>query len=128
MLKVGDTIWRFDHNHRVYRPLKPGEPPYASRGAPIYREYWVPTKITGETRVSWETCYGKVPKNGKDRRRKGWCFTQEEVDHDVWIDAYRYRIERAVLYALARRFDHGYYERVQAIAKAIDFKPEEWKE
>lgn len=77
-LKVGDKIWRFDENRRRYPPPLPGNK--WSHSAPIYREHWREIEITGETRISWITPWGKCPKRGG----RGWALTAAEVDNDVW--------------------------------------------
>lgn len=93
-MKVGDTIWRFDENHRVFAPCKAGQ----SHGPPIYREHWVPYAITSETRRSWvignPPNYGwKCPKSGP---HPGFAFNEKEVDDSAWIHDHRYFIERSV--------------------------------
>ena len=91
MLKVGDTIWRFNINRRVYAPKKPGE--IYSRGGPIYREHWEPVKIDGETSRSWVTRFGKAPKKGD---RHGWAFSLDEVDASCWAKEHRRHIVNLV--------------------------------
>lgn len=44
-LAIGDKVWIFDGNRRVYAP--------GSHGGPIYREHFVVHTIAGETRSSW---------------------------------------------------------------------------
>ena len=123
-MKVGDYIWHFDTCRRIY-PNRVAGTSDAFR-APLYREHWTRVQITGETRVSWITYSGKVPKNRKDLLFKGWAFTQEEVDRDVWIEEMRVPLERA-LSCCIRRFEPGCYEKMQKLMAAIDFKPEAWK-
>jgi hypothetical protein len=48
---VGSTVWLFDENRRVYPDGPDGRRSFGSRL--IWREHWRPTKIVGETRVSW---------------------------------------------------------------------------
>ena len=87
-LKVGDTIWRFDANHRVYK--KEGG---RSQG-PNYRDHWRPMVIASETSRSWITKWGeKCPKKGQ---RWGWALTEGEVDDDVYVHDNRWRIIRRI--------------------------------
>jgi len=83
-VKVGDTIWQFDANRRVYTKV-PGKP---FGGVLIRKAQWVPRTITGETSRSWIVAAhahdrhpAKVPKTGPHR---DWAFTQREVDLDVF--------------------------------------------
>ena len=123
-VKVGDVIWRFDTNHRVYkRPANMRDPEY---GVPIYRAYWVPVHITGETTRSWITVYGKVPKHGKEMRRAGWALTQQAVDEDCWVEHHMHRLQRAMSCSLSK-YNPGVAERMRAIMAAIDYKEEGWK-
>lgn len=87
-MKIGDTIWIFDTNCRVYVSADG-----RSSGSPIYRKYWHETKITGESARSWITAYGKVPKRGPHPK---WAFTAAEVDDDCWMRDHRYKITRMV--------------------------------
>ena len=92
MPKVGDTIWKFDGNRRVYREKKPGEA-YA-HGGPIYREHWRPLVIVSETPRSWVTQYGaKCPKNGD---HSGWRLTTKELDDDCFVHEHRRKISDAI--------------------------------
>jgi hypothetical protein len=86
-VKVGDTVFEFDENRRVYRK---GE-----SGPPIWREHWRPVVITGETSKSW--LYGwcgkqKIPKSGSGK----FCFSVAELDEREWAHENRYRLARAV--------------------------------
>ena len=127
-LKVGDTIWRFDSNHRVY-PERPkdarGKTDYDISRSPIYRGYWVPVEITGETSRSWLTIRGKAPKRAPDLRRQGWAFTQKDVDDDCWVNERLHKLNRALSCGL-RRHDPNIREKMEKIAEIIGFKQEEW--
>ena len=90
-LGVGKFIWLYDENHRVYAKGDSGRP----MGAPIYREHWVKTEITGETSRSWlvgQWQKKKVPKKGG----RGIAFTEQEVDDDVWVYDHRYKLSRLI--------------------------------
>ena len=89
-LQVGDTIWYFDTNRRVYPPPEPGR--IWASGGPIWREHWRPVQITGETSRSWVLGSGcwivgkvvtKIPKRGDDPLRKHFAFTREELDQRI---------------------------------------------
>ena len=89
-MKVGDKIWRMNQNRRRYSA--------SNRGAPIYREHWEQLTISGETSRSWivgehKWSQHKVPKKGEHH---GWAFSEQEVVDDVWANANRYPIVRAV--------------------------------
>lgn len=86
-MKVGDKIWRFDSNRRVYAKNSTLSSP------PNRRQMWHEVEITGETSRSWVTAYGKVPKR---EAPYGWSFTQQGVDDDVWCHNNVYRITVAV--------------------------------
>ena len=110
--KVGDTIWRFDINRRVYRAKKPGE--LYGRGGPIYREHWQPLVIVSETPRSWVTEYGvKCPKKGA---HQGWCLTKEELDACCFVQEHRHKIsDHLKLIADAAV--------LRAVAEIIGYKP-----
>ncbi len=91
-MKIGDTIWRFNTNRRVYSDDK---------SAPIWREHWEPLTIIGETTRSWLVGYYykpyRVPKKGSDPRQ--WVFSEEEIENRDWVERHKHRISRAVLHA-----------------------------
>jgi hypothetical protein len=103
MHKVGDIVWVFDRNHRVYRKdASTG----LSAGGPIFREHFRPVIISGETPRSW-VLYGsgvKVPKSGGDVRECGTgpygkrtvYMTPEAVDTAVYLHDHRHKIARAL--------------------------------
>lgn len=86
-MKVGDKIWRFDSNRRVYTKSSTLSSP------PNRRQMWHEVEITGETSRSWVTAYGKVPKRGAPY---GWAFTRQAVEDDLWCDRNCYNIATAV--------------------------------
>jgi len=110
-LKVGDTIWRFDINRRVYRERNVG---------PIYREHWVPEEITGQTSRSWllgRWGARKVPKKGDHH---GYAFTPKEVDDDCYLKENRYLIAQRVQYL-------DDVEQLRKIAEIVGYKTPEAK-
>ena len=82
-MKVGDTIWYFDVNRRVYP--KPGE-------GCLYAEHWREVEIKSETSRSWVTNRGKVSKKGQ----RGWAFTRQEVDDDIYIYDNQYLLSERI--------------------------------
>lgn len=78
--KVGDTVWLFDLNSRVYVP---------GRSAPVYRGHFVPHEIVGETSKSWIVGFGekKFPKKNPEG-----MYTAEGVDDQCWAQDYRIKI------------------------------------
>ncbi len=92
MQKIGDTIYRFDINRRVYRDRTPGS---FGGGAPIYSEHFEPLKIIGESKASWllehRQSVGKrvLAFNGYPRK----FFTAEQMDDDIWANEHRYNIK-----------------------------------
>lgn len=91
-LKVGDTVWHFDYNRRVYAEPQPGH----KWGELIHREHWRKVIIVAETSRSWVTDYygKKLPKNGSWPH--GWVRTEQEVDDSEWLYANRYKLGDAV--------------------------------
>lgn len=83
-MKVGDKIFFFNLNHRVYNER--------GSGGPIWREHWQPTVITGETSRSWETVYGKCPKNPKTRDARVWAMDEGEIDLACWGKEHQHKI------------------------------------
>ncbi len=89
MPKVGDTVWMFDSNVRVYGP---------GRGGPIWERHWVPLPIIGQTSRSWLAGYShdpyKVPKKDHDPRK--WAFSKAAIARQAWVIEHRTIIARAV--------------------------------
>jgi hypothetical protein len=101
-LKIGDSVWVYDSNHRVY-------PKDGRGGSPIYREYWRERFIVGETRVSWilglrpdsSPNHGwsqKVPKNPREIDRVGIAYSPAELEAHCWMHDHRYRLMRKIEY------------------------------
>lgn len=97
-IKVGDTLWRFDVNRRVYRRASGA---YFASGGPIYAEHFEPFVVTGETAFSWLVKEGwrdrkinkktlrEAPHNGFG----GWqWYTAEQKDDAVWLEWHRDKI------------------------------------
>lgn len=80
-LKIGDTLYRFDGNRRVY---------VDGKGGPIYREHFEPLKIVGENKVSWilERDWNANKKDLSSVRARQFggrgFFTAEGMEADIW--------------------------------------------
>lgn len=92
-LKIGDTLYRFDGNRRVYGN---------GTGAPIYCEHFEPLKIIGETKVSWilerEWRANKKTLSSAPARQYGGrgFFTAGQMEDDIWKHDHAHKI-RALL-------------------------------
>lgn len=91
MLKVGDTVYTFNHNRRIYSQDK-------NQHGPIYAEHFFPVLIVGETRISWLTEYGGKYKKIYDKHTPDSLrlFTEEEKDRAVWLYENQYKISEQV--------------------------------
>lgn len=87
---VGQTVWRFEENYRVYAKED-------GRHGPIYREHWRPYIVTGETPRSWIAGKGagqfKIQKAGN---RPGFALTAQEVDENCWVNENRWKVVHRV--------------------------------
>lgn len=99
-LKIGDTLYSFSTNNRVYKPSKDG----FSSGGPIYREHFRAETIDGETKQSWIVGPSEKKVNKKtlacahngDFAAARRYFTLEEKEADIWANDHRYKITRLV--------------------------------
>ena len=115
-VKIGDPVWVFDINHRVYRKGPDGR---SLGGGPIWREHWVRKEITGETSRSWVVGRGgydtlKIPKKGPVSLNI--CFSEEEIDRRAFCEENAHRISDKVL----RCRD---YETLKKIADLLQYTP-----
>lgn len=113
MIKVGDTLYRFDGNRRVYDK--------AFGSGPIYREHFEPMKIIGETPRSWV-----LEKNWKASKKdlksaasmqyggRGF-FTAEGMEDDIWQHEHRYKVSRLVEQASPAT--------LKLVAKVVGYQP-----
>lgn len=90
MFKIGDKVWRFDPNRRVYPKDK------AISGGPIYAEHFWQDTIVGETSRSWlvggrDWDQIKVPK-----KNPTGIYTDEQKEAEIWEHDHRYRIVKMV--------------------------------
>lgn len=118
MPKVGDTIYKFDENHRVYRRDKDGR----AQGGPIYAEHFFPFVIQGETKHSWLTGYrGEEKVNKRTMRSAGkggfhghdW-FTEEGKAGRIWLARHRHKI--------IRHLEHATEEQLRRVAEIVGYR------
>ena len=110
-LKVGDIVWVFDKNHRVYENERAGR---KLGGGPIYLEYFVPREIIGETSRSWLLEPKWAPDKINKKTLVGIYASEREVDEAVWIYENGGRIGTQV----GRLQD---YDKLQVIAKLVGY-------
>lgn len=106
-VKIGDTLWKFDRNHRVYE-----------NNRSVFAGHFVPAKVVGETKKSWIITdrdkpriyvpttkdlpfgYSYVSKDElrgpPDRLGAHHYYTDEGKEHRIWIDAHQANIVRRV--------------------------------
>ncbi|MGH7974861.1 MAG: hypothetical protein ACREBR_05000 [bacterium] len=116
--KIGDTVYTFSENRRVYEKQKPGE--LYSRGGPIYREHFVKQQIVGETTQSWIVAYeGGSPDSASatKHKKKGDyvnIYTAEQVEEQVYHHDHAYYISE-----LVRKAD---YTMLRKIAELLNYQ------
>jgi hypothetical protein len=87
MFKVGDEVFVFDRNNRVYDEDK----------RTIYRKFYVPRVIVGETKISWLLGYDETDtRPERHKKSSGSIFTARMVDDMDWMHDKRYRISEQV--------------------------------
>lgn len=121
-LKVGDTIYRFDVNRRVYRQNAEGR----SHGSPIYSEYFRPYVIGAETPKSWiiSAGYGEPLKINKktmlSHSSRGFSpfqwYTPESMSDDIWRNVHRMPITELMRSASA--------DQLREIGKILGYDPD----
>lgn len=118
-LKIGDTVWQYDGNHRIYAEPEPGR---LYSGILIYRYFWRKRTIVAETSRSWiidSYPKRKIPKTGP---HNGYALSQQEVDDACWNNTNRCRLaghvgrfeDTAVLKKIAALI--GYVEKPEPVA------------
>jgi hypothetical protein len=126
-MKIGDPVWIYDSNRRVYQSDDKGR----SYGIPIYREHWREHFIIGETRVSWIVSMGrdfkpgerpwcevKIPKKPTDAKRTGIAYSADELAAHCWMNDHRYSLMRKIEYCTDPAT-------LRKIADLIGYRPEE---
>jgi hypothetical protein len=86
-LKVGDKVWLFDQNRRVYKTDS------IISSAPIFSEYFYQTTITGETSRSWI-----IDREKFSKKTLQGIYTDEMKADKIWEEENRYRIVEEVRY------------------------------
>lgn len=81
-LKVGDKVWLFDFNRRVYGK---------ESSAPIYEQQFYQDVIEGETSRSWIIGRRKFAKNNPIG-----IYTDEQKADKIWDNSVRYKIQDKV--------------------------------
>ena len=96
-LKIGDMLWTFDINHRVYAKTPEGR----STGGPIYEKHFRPVVISGENYRSWiisppdsSMHLFTVPKSRPFY--SGKLFTDKLKEENIWKNRHSYQIARKV--------------------------------
>ena len=90
--KVGDPVWVFDENRRVYAKDKDGK---FLGGGPIWRAHWEKNEIVSETSRSWILRYDiKVPKKGHNPLE--FAFSLADIEEQAFVHENRGRISMAV--------------------------------
>lgn len=81
-MKIGDKVWLFDWNRRVYDKNEKG-----LSGEPIYEKHFYEAEITGETSRSWII-------NGERYSKKTLLgiYTDEQKADKIWDHLHRYNI------------------------------------
>lgn len=114
--KVGDCLFEFNENHRVYKTDANG----ANRV--VYRKHFLQHWIIGEEGRSWvvvssppgERQWGKE-KIGKSSVGKGKWFTADQMEDKVWAREHRY--------AVTRLLEHADVPTLRRIADALGYVP-----
>lgn len=118
-LKVGDTLYRYDVNRRVYSKPSAGR----AWGEIIYAEHFQPLKIIGETSRSWllehDWKASKATLSSPDARKFGGrgFFTAEQMADDIWIHEHRHKIRDML--------DRASPAQLRQIAEIVGYNPKE---
>lgn len=118
-IKVGDTLYRFDENCRVY----PEDAKGRRTGSPIYSKHFNGYAITGETPKSWLIdVYGRQVKVSKSELREAgrngygatlW-YTAEGMADKIWMHDHGYKLAEYVRYKCT-------VDQLREIAKLIGY-------
>lgn len=110
--KIGDKLWVWDENRRVYDRSTSGF------GPPIWREHYRQLEIVDETSRSWVLSdRQKINKKGLSTGGL-WpriCRTEREIDKAEWVEKHRHRIA-AIL--IRGKID---YETLRQIAEMLGY-------
>jgi hypothetical protein len=122
VIKIGDALYRFDSNRRVYSLDASGR----AHGGPIYAEHFERGEVVGETKFSWlcRITYGehKVNKKTMLEASPGWSpyrwYTEAQRDEALWDKRHRREIVARV-----EQCDAATLRRVQATLDAPSALP-----
>lgn len=121
-MKVGDHLWHFDRDRRIYRRDENNRP----FGGPIYREHFVQYTITGETKLSWlveatHRVLFKINKKTLLASNGAYTahsfFTDKGMEDNIWVGDNRYKISRLIERASA--------DQLMECAKILGFKEDD---
>ena len=114
-LSVGDTVYWFDVNRRVYTKDASGH----STGGPIWRQHWRKVEVIGETARRWLLSHyaGKIPKKGPTPR--GFSLCEREIDRAEWVEKNKHKL----ISHLTQRVDN--YDVLKQIAALIGYQTNE---
>lgn len=118
-LHVGDTIWMWDENRRVY-PERKGR---AISSGPIWREHWRPVKIISESVRSFvlEQNLGKISKNTLEHGQgRKIIFRESDIAKLAWLNDNRVGISDHILHM---RDSLDNYEKLLVVAEALGMSP-----
>ena len=87
--KIGDKVWMFDPNRRVYPRDERGR----TTGGVIYAEHFHQVEIIVETSRSWITDNYGLKASKKEPQN---IFTDEQKAGMIWIHEHRYRVSDSV--------------------------------
>jgi len=107
-LKIGDPVWIFNENNRVYPPG-----PSISH-APIYREHWMKFSVIGETSrcyIVGVCTFESMKLHKKGPVPPGVALSLNEVEADCWVHDNSHRISDAV----GRLRDYSALKRIDEI-------------
>lgn len=90
-LKVGDTCYIFDINHRVYARDENGR----AHSGPIYREHFKPYVIMEDVARSWMIAPADYPTWSRKVSKKS-VLSKHDVDERCWLNSDRHKIVRLV--------------------------------
>ena len=121
IINIGDRLWQFDQNRRVYKKDDQGR----AYGGPIFEEQFVEGRIVGENRASWlvKTEHRRDPTKvlKKDLTAPSWgghratYYTDAGRADAIWREKHRAEIANRV-----RAFGIP-TDQLRAIAKIIGY-------
>ena len=115
-LKIGDTVWWRDENHRVYE---------TSNRSPFERGYWRNETVIGESPRLWllSGYAGKIPKKGE--LPFGYARDDAELERYLWVFANSYKIGEAVRMCAwgTAAATKDAFDKLKAVAEILNYTP-----